>query len=59
MQDINEAPRKAKVVPNILIPPDIPFSKGLKFNMLIGLLLLNTPISEAQVSALASAKETA
>lgn len=46
------------IVPSIVTPPDNPFSMGLKFKIDKGLDLLNTPISEAQVSAVDTAKDT-
>lgn len=46
MKEIKREPQKPAVVPNKLIPPDIPGSLLLKVTIDSGGVLLKTPISE-------------
>lgn len=56
---MNMAPEKAARVPSRLTAPETPFSTRRKDLREMGLDLLKTPSSVAQVSALAAAKDTA
>ena len=55
--DIASEPIMAEKQPSVDTPPDKPFCIGLKVKKCIGGFLLSIPISDANVSAAAEAKQ--